>query len=166
MVSRTEANAARTAEEINAQFEGAAKFYAVDVANHSEVAKVGGQILADFSRIDILVNNAAYQLGQPGGIEDITTEQFDRVMRTNLYAMFWLCKKALSHMESGATIINTSSVQATHPSPELCRYLGEVDDARLGGGIVEQLRRRMSGLDRRGVDDRRARLHMRQRLLA
>ena len=69
--------------------------------------------------IDVLVNNAAYQMAQMGGIADITTEQFDQVMKTNLYAMFWLCKKAIPHMEAGATIINTSSVQAVNPSPEL-----------------------------------------------
>ena len=57
----------------------------------------------ELGRIDILVNNAAYQMAQPGGIADITTEQFDRVMKTNLYAMFWLCKMALPHMQPGAT---------------------------------------------------------------
>jgi NAD(P)-dependent dehydrogenase (short-subunit alcohol dehydrogenase family) len=72
--------------------------------------------------IDILVNNAAFQMAQMGGIADITTEQFDQVMKTNLYAMFWLCKKAIPHMEPGATIINTSSVQAVTPSPELMDY--------------------------------------------
>jgi hypothetical protein len=72
--------------------------------------------------IDILVNNAAYQMAQMGGIEDITTEQFDQVMKTNLYAMFWLCKKAIPHMEPGSTIINTASIQATNPSPELLDY--------------------------------------------
>ena len=63
-----------------------------------------------------------YQMAQMGGIADITTEQFDQVMKTNLYAMFWLCKKAIPHMEAGATIINTSSVQAVNPSPELLDY--------------------------------------------
>ena len=72
--------------------------------------------------IDILVNNAAYQMVQPGGIADITTEQFDRVMKTNLYAMFWLCKMSLPHMGPGASIINTSSVQASSPSPGLLDY--------------------------------------------
>jgi NAD(P)-dependent dehydrogenase (short-subunit alcohol dehydrogenase family) len=76
----------------------------------------------EFGRIDILVNNAAYQMVQPGGIEDITTEQFDRVVKTNLYAMFWLCKLSLPHMLAGASIINTSSVQASSPSPELLDY--------------------------------------------
>ena len=61
-------------------------------------------------------------MAQMGGIADITTEQFDQVMKTNLYAMFWLCKKAIPHMEAGATIINTSSVQAVNPSPQLLDY--------------------------------------------
>ena len=78
--------------------------------------------MSEFGRIDVLVNNAAYQMAQPGGIEDITTEQFDRVLKTNLYAMFWLCKKALPHMKSGASIINTASIQASQPSPELLDY--------------------------------------------
>jgi NAD(P)-dependent dehydrogenase (short-subunit alcohol dehydrogenase family) len=43
-------------------------------------------------------------------------------MKTNLYAMFWLCKKALPHLSAGASIINTSSIQATHPGPELLDY--------------------------------------------
>jgi NAD(P)-dependent dehydrogenase (short-subunit alcohol dehydrogenase family) len=76
----------------------------------------------EFGRIDTLVNNAAYQMAQPGGIGDISTEQFDRVMKTNLYAMFWLCKLALPHMPKGSAIINTSSVQASSPSPELLDY--------------------------------------------
>ena len=78
--------------------------------------------VAEFGRIDILVNNAAYQMAQAGGIADITTEQFDRVLKTNLYAMFWLCKMALPHMPRGGSIINTSSVQASSPSVELLDY--------------------------------------------
>ena len=76
----------------------------------------------ELGRIDVLVNNAAYQMAQPGGITDITTEQLDRVMRTNVYAMFWLCRMALPHMREGASIINTSSVQSSAPSPELLDY--------------------------------------------
>ncbi|GHE35933.1 NAD(P)-dependent oxidoreductase [Streptomyces longispororuber] len=76
----------------------------------------------EFGTIDILVNNAAYQMAQSGGIEDITTEQFDRVLRTNLYGMFWLCKMALPHIPAGGSIINTTSVQAYQPSPHLLDY--------------------------------------------
>jgi NAD(P)-dependent dehydrogenase (short-subunit alcohol dehydrogenase family) len=76
----------------------------------------------ELGRIDVLVNNAAYQMAQPGGIADITTEQLDRVMRTNVYAMFWLCRMALPHMKAGSTIINTSSIQSSQPSPALLDY--------------------------------------------
>jgi NAD(P)-dependent dehydrogenase (short-subunit alcohol dehydrogenase family) len=101
--------------------------------------------VAEFGRIDILVNNAAYQMVQPGGIADITTEQFDRVMKTNLYAMFWLCKKSLPHMSSGASIINTSSVQASSPSPELMDY------ATTKAGIANFTRGLASSLGERGI---------------
>ncbi|WP_222633136.1 MULTISPECIES: SDR family oxidoreductase [unclassified Rhodococcus (in: high G+C Gram-positive bacteria)] len=72
--------------------------------------------------LDILVNNAAFQMAQSGGIADITTEQFDRVLKTNLYALFWLSKKAVAVMDPGSTIVNTSSVQGVSASPELLDY--------------------------------------------
>jgi NAD(P)-dependent dehydrogenase (short-subunit alcohol dehydrogenase family) len=96
--------------------------YACDITDRAQVADAVQAIAERFGRIDVLVNNAAYQMVQPGGIADITTEQLDRVMKTNLYAMFWLCKKALPHMPKGSAIINTSSVQASSPSPELLDY--------------------------------------------
>ncbi len=80
------------------------------------------QAVGEFGRIDVLVNNAAYQMAQEGGLLEISSEQFDRVLKTNLYAMFWLCKAAVPHMEPGSCIINTSSVQAFQPSPELMDY--------------------------------------------
>jgi hypothetical protein len=86
--------------------------------------------VADLGGIEILVNNAAFQMAQPGGITDITTEQFDRVMKTNLYAMFWLCRAAVPHMRPGATIINTASIQAYLSSSALLDY------ATTKGGIV------------------------------
>ena len=72
--------------------------------------------------LDVLVNNAAYQMAQPGGIADITTEQFDRVMKTNLYAMFWLCKAALPHLHAGSSIINTPRSRPTSRRRELLDY--------------------------------------------
>jgi NAD(P)-dependent dehydrogenase (short-subunit alcohol dehydrogenase family) len=72
--------------------------------------------------LDVLINNAAYQMAQPGGIADITTEQFDRVLKTNLYAMFWFCRAAVPFLAPGSSIINTSSVQAYQPSPPLLDY--------------------------------------------
>ena len=93
-----------------------------DLQQEQECQRLIDTAVDQLGGIDILVNNAAYQMAQPGGIEDITTEQFDRVLKTNLYAMFWLCKKAVPHMEPGSSIINTSSIQATTPRPELLDY--------------------------------------------
>src|SRR5215218_1675792 len=93
-----------------------------DIRDEATCQKIIDTAVGELGGIDILVNNAAYQMAQMGGIADITTEQFDQVMKTNLYAMFWLCKKAIPHMEPGSTIINTSSVQAITPSPELLDY--------------------------------------------
>ncbi len=71
--------------------------------------------------IDILVNNAGKQTAQKD-IADITTAEFDATFRTNVYAMFWLCKAALPHMPPGATIINTTSIQSYQPSKTLLDY--------------------------------------------
>jgi hypothetical protein len=93
-----------------------------DITQEATCQKIIDTAVEQLGGIDILVNNAAYQMVQMGGIADITTEQFDQVMKTNLYAMFWLTKKAIPHMKPGATIINTSSIQAVTPSPELLDY--------------------------------------------
>jgi len=72
--------------------------------------------VAEFGGLDVLVNNAAYQVMQ-GGIADITTAQLERVFATNVYAIFWLCQAALPHLAPGSSIINTSSVEAYQPKP-------------------------------------------------
>src|SRR6195952_5599933 len=65
-----------------------------DIREEETCQHIVDTAVAELGGIDILVNNAAYQMAQMSGIVDITTEQFDRVMKTNLYAMFWLCQKA------------------------------------------------------------------------
>ena len=74
-----------------------------------------------FGKLDILVNNAAFQRTHES-IEEFTTEEFDATFKTNVYAMFWLCRAGLPRMAAGGTIINTASIQAYDPSPTLLAY--------------------------------------------
>lgn len=73
------------------------------------------------SGLDILVNVAGKQTAVTE-IAELTTEQFDTTFRTNVHAMFWLCKAAIPLMPPGSTIINTTSIQAYQPSPTLLDY--------------------------------------------
>lgn len=75
----------------------------------------------DLGGIDILVNNAAYQQSKET-IADISFEQFDRTLKTNLYAMFWITKTAVPLMKPGSAIINTASVNSVSPGEELLDY--------------------------------------------
>ena len=69
----------------------------------------------------VLVSNAARQVAQTA-IEDISSEQFDDTFKTNVYAMFWITKAAMPHLKPGSAIINTASVNAYEPSPEIIDY--------------------------------------------
>ncbi|GGR76999.1 MULTISPECIES: SDR family oxidoreductase [Streptomyces] len=93
-----------------------------DIREEDNCRALIARAVDEFGRIDVLVNNAAYQMSQPDGIEAISTEQFDRVLRTNLYGMFWLTKFALPHIPAGGCVLNTTSVQAYQPSPHLLDY--------------------------------------------
>jgi hypothetical protein len=74
-----------------------------------------------FGRIDVLVNNAAHQASFESA-EEISDDEWDVTFRTNIYSMFYLTKAALQHMQPGAAIINTTSVNADAPSPQLLAY--------------------------------------------
>jgi len=78
-------------------------------------------VVEQLGGIDILVNVAGKQQFVED-IADLTPEQFDETMKTNVYAMFWLCRAALAHMPPGGTIINTASMEAYKPSPILLDY--------------------------------------------
>ncbi|MDD2861541.1 MAG: glucose 1-dehydrogenase [Acidiphilium sp.] len=100
-----------------------------DVGDPVHCRTIIDQAVKAFGKLDILVNNAAFQRTYEA-IEDISDEEWDRTMRTNLYAMFYLSRAAISHMKPGGAIINTSSVNADSPSPSLLAY------ATTKGGIA------------------------------
>jgi NAD(P)-dependent dehydrogenase (short-subunit alcohol dehydrogenase family) len=114
-----------------------------DVREEMHCQHIVERAVEEFGHIDVLVSNAAYQMSQSAGIAEITTDQLDRVFKTNVYAMFWLCKAAIPHMPSGSTIITSSSVQAFQPSPHLLDYAASKGaivnfTKALGANLVEQ----------------------------
>jgi NAD(P)-dependent dehydrogenase (short-subunit alcohol dehydrogenase family) len=93
-----------------------------DIREEAFCTEIVERTVAELGGLDVLVNNAAYQMAQDNGLLDLTTEQLDRTMKTNIYAMFWITKAALGHLGAGSAIINTTSIQATDPSPQLIDY--------------------------------------------
>jgi 3-oxoacyl-[acyl-carrier protein] reductase len=109
-VSRTEANAQRTADEITSVREGAARAYAVDVADHQAVQEVGARIFEDFGRVDVLVNNAG--VTRDGLSMRMSVEDWDTVLNTNLKGAFNFVQAVQRPMikRRSGRIINISSV--------------------------------------------------------
>lgn len=92
-----------------------------DITDRGFCDALVGEAVAGLGGLDILVNNAGKQTNQKD-IADITDEQLDRTLKTNLYAMFWITRAALPHMPAGAAVINTASVVAYHPPQILLDY--------------------------------------------
>lgn len=92
-----------------------------DISSEAHCRDLVGEAMNAFGKIDILVNNAAFQKVYDN-ISAIPSDEFDYTFRTNIYSMFYLCKAALPKMQPGATIINTASVQAYDPRPSLLPY--------------------------------------------
>jgi NAD(P)-dependent dehydrogenase (short-subunit alcohol dehydrogenase family) len=92
-----------------------------DVAEEAHCEALVRRAMEAFGRLDILVNNAAMQRTHKS-IDEISTEEWDRTFRTNIYAHFWLSKAAIRHMKPGSAIVNTTSINAKNPSPSLLAY--------------------------------------------
>jgi NAD(P)-dependent dehydrogenase (short-subunit alcohol dehydrogenase family) len=92
-----------------------------DIRDEAHCRGIVERAVEEFGRLDVLVNNAAFQMTHQS-IQEISPEEFDRTFRTNVYAMFYLCKAALPLMKEGGSIINTASIQAYQPSAELLAY--------------------------------------------
>ena len=92
-----------------------------DIQNERHCSEIVDRVFSELGTLDILVNNAGFQMTHDS-IEEFTTEEFDRTFKTNVYAMFWLCRAAEPRMQPGSVIINTASIQAFDPSPNLLAY--------------------------------------------
>jgi NAD(P)-dependent dehydrogenase (short-subunit alcohol dehydrogenase family) len=92
-----------------------------DIQDETHCTMLVQRAIDDLGGLDILVNNAAFQTTHEHIAEWPTTE-LERTFRTNLFAPFWLCRAALMRMPKGAAIINTVSIQAFSPSPQLLAY--------------------------------------------
>ncbi len=92
-----------------------------DIREEDHCRQVVQRAASEFGHLDILVNNAAFQMTHEG-IDGISAEEFDRTFRTNVFAMFFLSKAALEEMSEGGSIINLASVEAYKPEPTLLAY--------------------------------------------
>lgn len=92
-----------------------------DVCDPAFCQKEVEQTVNHFGRLDILVNNAAYQMHQPS-VDEVSDEQWDRTFKTNIYGYFRMVKAALPYMKAGSVIINTGSITGLEGSPQLLDY--------------------------------------------
>lgn len=110
-----------------------------DIREEAQCQALVASTLEHFGRIDVLVNNAAFQMSHKS-LEDISAGEFDRTFRTNVYANFYLCKAAVPHMKPGSSIISTASVNADKPNATLVAYAatkGAIQN--LSGGMAQLL---------------------------
>ncbi len=92
-----------------------------DIKDPEHCRAIVSAAISKLGSIDVLVNNAAHQ-ASVSSLTDITDEEWDVTFRTNVHAMFYLTKAAVAHMQPGAAVINTTSINADTPSPQLLAY--------------------------------------------
>jgi NAD(P)-dependent dehydrogenase (short-subunit alcohol dehydrogenase family) len=92
-----------------------------DLRSEKHCREIIERAVTEFGQIDILVNNAAFQMSR-SSLQDVSSEEWDRTFKTNIYPMFYLCKAAEPHLKPGSTVINTTSVNAYKPKPTLVAY--------------------------------------------
>ena len=92
-----------------------------DIGEESHCQQLVQRAVQEFGGLDILINNAAFQMNH-SGIGEISSTEWRRTFSTNIDAMYYLCKAALPLMRTGGAIINTASIQAYQPSPNLLAY--------------------------------------------
>lgn len=110
-----------------------------DIKDPGHCRAIVEKAVAAFGRVDVLVNNAAHQ-ATVQSIDEMSDEEWDVTFRTNIHAMFYLTKAAVPHMRPGSAIINTTSINADTPSPQLLAYAttkGAIQN--FTGGLAQML---------------------------
>jgi 3-oxoacyl-[acyl-carrier protein] reductase len=145
VVSRTESNSQKVAEALNAAHADVAKPYAVDVADFDAVQKVGEQILADFGRVDVLVNNAG--ITRDTLAMRMSSDDWDAVLDTNLKGAFNFTRAVLRAMvkQRGGRVINISSVSG------LMGLAGQANYAASKAGLIGMSKSIARELASRGI---------------
>jgi len=92
-----------------------------DIADPAHCRAIVDKAVQEFGRIDVLVNNAAFQMTRES-LEEIPDDEWDYTFQVNITAMFHICKAAVKHMKPGSSIINTSSINSDKPKPTLLAY--------------------------------------------
>ncbi|HSP60764.1 MAG TPA: SDR family oxidoreductase [Ornithinimicrobium sp.] len=133
-----EEDAERIAELVEAEGRTCVQIPA-DVTDRQTCDEIVGRAVSGLGGLDALVVNAGRQVATDS-IEDITDEQFDQTVKTNIYAMFWIVRAAVKHLEPGSTIVLSSSVQAYSPSETLLDYaMTKSAMNTFGKGLAKQL---------------------------
>ncbi|WP_412066438.1 SDR family oxidoreductase [Rhizobium sp. SYY.PMSO] len=115
-----------------------------DIKEEDWCAELVEKAVSELGGLDILVVNAGRQQYREK-IEELSTEDFDKTMKTNLYALHWIVKAAVPHMPAGSAVITTASIQAYQPSPILLDY------ATTKAGIVAYTKALAKQLIERGI---------------
>jgi NAD(P)-dependent dehydrogenase (short-subunit alcohol dehydrogenase family) len=115
-----------------------------DLQDEEHCRRVVEETRDELGRVDVLVNNAAHQQRYED-VEEVSTEEWEKTVRTNMTGTFWMCREAAKTMEPGASIINVSSIQAQEPSPNLLAY------ATTKGALVTYSQALAKMLAKRGI---------------
>src|ERR1044072_5445930 len=92
-----------------------------DISNEAHCRQLVEKAVQEFGQLDIIVNNAAYQM-QHKSLQEISAEEWEYTFRTNVHAMFYICKAAEPYLQPGSSVINTTSVNAYTPNQTLLPY--------------------------------------------